>query len=179
MSRHRAKSSKRLSNKVLGAGIALSLVTLSAGAVATYAGFTDSGSADITATAGSINLVMGSSGTSKTAAINLGTALVPGGTIANQTITLRNTGTLPMKITGAVTGTPGALANTMTVVIKDGTTQLYSGKMNAMAIPNFTLAAAGTKTLTLTFTWANGTPEVDNALMGASANTDLTFSATN
>lgn len=179
MARHRSHAGRKLSNKVLGAGIALSLVTISTGAIATYAGFTDSGSTDITATAGSINLAMGASGTSKTAAINLGTALVPGGSIANQTITLRNTGTLPMKVTGAVTGTPGNLANTMTVVIKEGTTQLYSGKMSTMAIANFTLAASGTKTLTLTFTWPNGTPEVDNALMGASANTDLTFSATN
>lgn len=179
MARHRSHAGRKLSNKVLGAGIALSLITISAGGIATYAGFTDSGEANISATAGSINLLMGASGTSKTAAINLGTALVPGGAIADQTLVIRNTGTLPMKITGAVTGSPGTLAGTMTAVIKDGTTQLYSGKLNAMAISNLTVPANGSKTLTLSFTWPNGTPAIDNALMGASANTELTITGTN
>lgn len=180
MARHRAKTKTKMKanlyQKVIGIGAVVSLVSL--GTVATYASFTDTGTSAITATAGKITLALGETGTSKSAPIALGTTLVPGASIA-KTIVVRNTGTIPMKYTTAVTGTPGTLASTMTAVIKNGTTQLYSGKMNAMKTATQTIPAGGSHTLDLTFAWANGTAAVDNLLMGQSANTTLTFTAVN
>lgn len=179
MSRHRSEVKPKIKiNKKLYAVVG-ALAALSMGLTATHAAFSDSGTSNITATAGKIEMFLGASGTSKTATIALGSSLYPGGTIPNQTLVVRNTGTMAMKYTGAVTGTPGPLANNLTVVIKNGTTTLYSGKMNAMAISSQSIPAGGSHTLTMTFTFPNGTPANDNPLMGLSANTNLTLSGTN
>lgn len=179
MGRHAGTKSKKFQRINTSVGLAMGVIALSVGSMATYASFSDSGTSAITATAGKITLAMGATGTAKTAPIALGTTLVPGGTIADKTIVLRNTGTIPMKYTAAITGTPGTLAATMTATIKNGTTSLYTGKMNAMKIATQTIPAGGTVTLTLSFAWANGTAAVDNPLMGTNANTNLTFTATN
>lgn len=178
MARHRSevKARIKLSKKLYM--VVGSLAALSMGLTATHAAFSDSGAATITAQAGKIEMFLGPTGTSKTATIALGNALYPGGTIPNQTLVIRNTGTMTMNYTGAITGTPGPLANNLNVVIRNGSTQVYSGKMNAMAIASQSLPAGGSHTLTLAFTFPNGTPANDNPLQGLSANTNLTFNGT-
>lgn len=172
----RDKTKTSFYHKLIGTAAALSL--LSVGAIATVSGFSDSGTASITATAGKIEVHMGG-GTTKSVAIPLGTTLVPGATIPTKDLIIKNNGTIPMKYTAAVGTTSGNLASTMTVTIMNGSTQVYTGKANAISIPEQTIAAGVTQTLKLTYVWANGTTTVDNALMGQTGNTTLNISAYN
>lgn len=177
MAKHRVKSKTRSYQKAIGLVAAFSLLTV--GSFATISSFSDSGTASITSTAGEIELLLGASGTVKTATLALGTTLVPGATIPSQSLVIRNTGTIPMKYSGAISGTPGALAAAMNVTVMDGTTSVYTGKANAIAIPERTVAAKGTQTLVFTYTWTDGGAGGDNALMGASGATTIAISAKN
>lgn len=176
MARHRKKVKGNFYRKAVGVAAVLALTSL--GTVATQSAFSDSATSSVTATAGSIELGLNAAA-AKTFPIALGTALVPGGTVT-RTVAIHNSGTLPMKYTASnTTATSGTLASTMNVVITSGGATLYTGKMNAISIPQRTLAANSNETLSMAFTWPNGTPAVDNPLMGTNANTVLTFNATN
>lgn len=174
--KHRGKTKASLYQKIIGTAAALSL--LSVGAVATVSAFSDTGTASITATAGKIEVQMGG-GATKAVTIPLGATLVPGVTIPVKDLIIKNNGTVPMKYTAAVGTTTGNLASTMTVKIMNGTVEVYSGKANAIVIPEQTIEAGVTQTLKMTYVWANGTAAVDNALMGTSGNTTLNISAYN
>lgn len=169
------KTPKKNKSTKIAAG-ALALALLSAGGIATYAGFTDEANSAITVTAGTIDLQLGSA---KTYPIDLGT-MKPGDTVT-KTITVNNKGTLPLTYTATTVGaTSGELAAVLNTNITSGATAVVTAKkLNAIAVPARPLVAkTGTETLTLTITWPNGAPTVDNALMGKSGNTTLLFSAT-
>lgn len=182
MATHRAenntkKSNTKLYQKTIGALACVSL--LAVGGVATISSFTDTGAATITSTAGEIELLLGATGTVKTATLALGSTLVPGATIPPQSLVIRNPGTIIMKYSGAISGTPGPLAAAMNVTVTDGATAVYTGKANTIAIPERALAAKGTHTLVFTYTWADGGAGADNSLMGASGATTLAINAKN
>lgn len=153
------------------------LSVFSLGGVATLANFTSEGTSTMTATAGKIELGLNSN-SNKSINIALGNAVFPGGAIPSQGISVRNSGTIPMKYTVAPTGTPGPLAAHIDVVAKVGTTQVYSGKLNAFKISSRTIAANNNESMTLDFAWPDQAGRYDTDLMGASGNTTLTFTAT-
>lgn len=177
MSRHSSKK-KNYKNRTKLTGILVAGAVLAAGGAASLAAFSDSGSSAVTVQAGSITLAMGATGTAKTAPIDLGTGWYPTKSEA-RTVVIRNTGTLPMTVTGS--SAPAASANLapiLDVAVKKDTASgasVATGKASTLAIPAQVIPAGGTLTLHLTYTWPNGSSTVDNALMGASGNSTITF----
>jgi len=163
-----------IASKLAVGTLALALIT--AGGAATYSGFTDEATAPITVDSGTIDLLLGSS---KTFPIDLG-RMKPGDTVT-KTIVVNNKGSMPLNYTATTVGqTSGELASALnTTITVGGTTVMPSKKLNAVATPSRPLAATnGTETLTVTVSWANGTPAVDNPMQGKSGNTSLVFTAT-
>jgi predicted ribosomally synthesized peptide with SipW-like signal peptide len=160
---------------------ALAASLLAIGGVATVANFTDSATSTVTVTSGNIDLELGAA---KTFPINLGTIMKPGETVV-KSIVVTNNGTIPLTYTAATGSIIGpTLAGNINVTMRDMTVPATpvvipgTPKMSTVALPAKTIAAGGTQTVELTFTWPNGTPAVDNPLQGISAGSTLTFSAT-
>jgi hypothetical protein len=81
--------------------------------------------------------------------------MVPGDTAA-RTVVVTNSGNVGFTYTTAVSATANTLlwsdtTNGLQVTVKRGTTTLYSGALSALSITASTIAAAGTDTLSFTF----------------------------
>lgn len=172
--KHSAKTSDPSKFKKLVMGVAV-LGIVSVGSVATVSAFSSSATSNVTVTAGSIDLKVGGQ---DTFAVDLPEIVKPGDTIT-KTVIVTNTGTLPLKYTAS---TSAIAANTLApvidvVVTPTPGTALASKKLNALTLPETTIAAGGTQTLSMKFTWPNGTAAVDNALMGKKGDSIITFTA--
>jgi len=171
MGRHVARNRKTKRSPLLLVG---ALAALSIGGVSTVAAFTSSATSPVTVAAGSINLTAGDK-TSYT--MDFGTGWKPGQT-SSKTVILKNTGSIPLKYTMAVTGTPGTLAKKLDATAKVGSTSLYTGKLSVIKTTAArTLAAGASETISLGLTWAPAAD--DNTYQSASGNTTITFTATN
>lgn len=172
--KHSAKSSRsdRFKKIVMGAAI---LGVVSVGSVATVSAFSSSATSNVTVTAGSIDLKVGGADTFP---ISLSEINKPSATVT-KTVTVSNPGTLPLKYTASTSAiAANILAPVIDVVVTpQGGTAMASQKLNKLALPETTLAAGGSQTYTMVFTWPNGTAAVDNALMGAKGDAVITFNA--
>lgn len=153
---------------------------LAVGGIATVSAFTDSATSTVTVAAGDINLQLG---TLKAINLDLGQNIKPGAT-TTQTIVVNNKGSLPLTYTGATAGVTGTLPALINVTVRDMTVPatpvaIGSGmKMSTIALPSKTIAAGGSQTLEIVYTWPNGAAGAENAQMNATGNAVLTFSAT-
>lgn len=169
-----AKTSDPSKFKKLVMGVAV-LGIVSVGSVATVSAFSSSATSNVTVTAGSIDLKVGGADTFP---ISLSEINKPGTTVT-KTVTVSNPGTLPLKYTAT---TSAIAANTLApvidvVVTPQGGTALASKKLNALTLPETTIAAGGSQTLTMVFTWPDRTSVLDNPLMGAKGDAVITFNA--
>lgn len=172
------KASKGLLAKVAVGAAAVSM--LAVGSIATVSAFSDSATSTVTVGSGDINLKIGAV---KTVNLDLGQNIKPGFT-QTQTLVLNNTGSLPLTYTGATTST-GTLPPLINVVVRDITVPatpatIGSGmKMSNLAItPARTIAAGGSQTIEIVYTWPNGGAGAENAQMQATGNSVLTLTAT-
>lgn len=158
--------------KIATLGVAL-MASLTVGGVATFAGFTDTASSTITAQAGTINLTVDNS---KAMTLDLGSAWKPGDT-TSKTVTVRNTGTIPLnyKIT-ATPNTGATLAPILDATVKTGTATAVASKLSTISTANRTIAAGGSETVVIGVTWNPGT--TDNQFQGTDGTTVLNFTAT-
>lgn len=181
MSRHSSKKTN-YKNRTKITGILVAGAVLAAGGAASLAAFSDTGVSEVTVQAGSINIAMGATGDAKTAPIDLGEGWYPTKSEA-RTVVIRNTGNLPMTVTGSSAAAAGAdLASVLDVVVKRDTAagaSIATGKAATLAIPAQVIQPGASLTLHLTYTWPNGSNEVDNALMGDSGNSTITFTGVN
>lgn len=172
------KASKSLLGKVVVGMAAASL--LAVGGIATVANFTDTATSAVTVGSGDINLQLG---TVKAITLDLGQNIKPGFT-STQTIVINNKGSLPLTYTAATGGITGTLPALINVTVNDTTvpaTPVAIGgamKMSTIALPSKTIAAGGSQTIAITYTWPNGAAGAENAQMQASGNAVLTFNAT-
>lgn len=158
---------------------ALAVSAVAVGGVATFANFTDTATAPITVTAGKIDLKINSVNSFP---IDLGPTMKPGDSVV-KTISIQNNGTIPLTYTANTTAVTGNLAPVIDVKIEDVTVPatpvtIGTTKLNAMTLPSKTIAGPSKQDLRLTFTWANGTPAVDNALQGGTGAATLNLTAT-
>ena len=177
------KSKKPVLKKVVAASVVLG--ALAVGGIATSASFSDTGTTSVTVNSGTINMTLRGTDdatASKAANIDLGT-MKPGDTFT-KTIVVANAGTLPLKYTTNTTVTGDtALPGVITVKVDDttgtSTNVLPAGtKLNAVNIATArTVNAGASQTLTLTGTWPNGTPAVDNPAQGKTSTAVITFNA--
>lgn len=162
-------------NRLKGATIGVAAFALVAvgGGLAVQAGFTDSGTTNVTVSSGTLSLTLGGS---SNYTVDFGNALKPGDSVS-KVIAVKNAGTLPLTYTAGVTGTAGPLASKLDVVITPGTTALASKKLNVATIPTQTIAPGATQNVTMVVSW----PASDtnpNASMGTNGNVTLKFDAT-
>lgn len=162
------------------AAIGTAVVAMAAvGGLSTVSAFSDSATSNVTVTAGSIGLKAGGSDTFNVAIPEVNK---PGATVTKQ-IVLTNTGTIPLTYTAnTVAPTLNTLAAALDVTVTGGTPAAAIGttsKLNAFKITTpRTIAAGGTDTLNVTFTWPSGnTAAVDNALQGKLGDSVITFTA--
>lgn len=151
---------------------------LSIGGVSTVAAFSDTATSAVTVSAGSVKLTAGGK---DSVALDFGTGWYPGKT-ATKNVILKNAGTLALKYTMDITGTPGTLSKKLdaklTATNAAGTvTTLFTGKLNALGTTTKrSLAVGASETLKLTLTWTASTD--DNTYQSASGNSTITFTAT-
>jgi spore coat-associated protein N len=99
----------------------------------------------------------------------------PGAT-STGTVTISNTGDVPgqFSLTKTATSDPNDLGARLDLLIKEGSTTIYTGKLNAAMgtldlLTWQTTGATASHTYTFTVTWTNNTPSgdaADTALMG-------------
>ena len=106
--------------------------------------------------------------------------LVPGDT-ATRTVTITNSGNAGFTYVGAISATAATAlwtdtTNGLQVQVKRGLTTLYTGALNALAIPaSGTIAAAGTDTLTFDFSLPT---TADNTFQTLTQDFTITYTAT-
>lgn len=175
MGKHAKPTTKRKSPQLVTLGMC---ALLSIGGVSTVAAFSDTATSAVTVSAGSVKLTAGGA---ESFALDFGTGWYPGRT-ANKNVILKNAGTLPLKYTMDITGTPGTLSKKLDakVTAKNaaGTvTTLFTGKLNLLGTTTGRSLAVGvSETINLTLTWPAGTD--DNTYQSASGNSTITFTAT-
>lgn len=176
---HRGKGTK---NKKILASLLVLAATGVAGVGATTSAFTDEATATTTVTAGTIDLKVNDT---KSVTFHLGTAgtkWAPGMT-QTSTLTLKNSGTLPMTVNMATTttGSTTGLANKLTTTITNttGTPEVLQPSviMKNAKITNLVIPAGGTAALKIDAVWPTGTN--DNTFAGKTDTVTYTFSATN
>lgn len=176
MKTNRDNSSKSSWLKKAAIGTAVAAM-VSVGGISTIAAFSDTATSNVSVTAGNIELKVGGA---DSFAVALPEITKPG-TSATKTITVTNTGTLPLTYTAnTVAPTENTLAPALDVTVTAGTPAVAIGtssKLSAFKIPTQSIAAGGTQVLNVTFTWPNGTAAVDNALMGKKGDAVITFTA--
>ena len=111
------------------------------------------------------------------------------GDVATGTATIKNTGDVPgaFVLTKTMVADAGNMGATLDLLIKEGATTIYTGKLNG-TITNLVLGSnwlpAASHTYDFTVTWSNGHPgdsgsdAADNALMGKTCTYDFTWTAT-
>jgi hypothetical protein len=168
-------------NKGFATKIALSLMVvgiLGVGAGVTTAGYIDKVTTSIPVSAGSINLTANGS---KAATISLPVSRINPGETHSVTVTLNNSGNMPLTygisstnskgVTGLASRLEGYMVGASPI---NNTTQ----KLNAMSTINpQSLAAGASQVVTLEVEWPNGTPEEDNPFQGKNDNVIITFTA--
>lgn len=151
---------------------------LSMGAFATHAAFTDSANTSINVSAGTINLLVNTTGTdTKTATMDLGNAWGPGHT-DNRTFTLKNTGTLPISVDMSATSLPGGLAGTLDVSVDAGSGVTYQGLLATMSFNDLIINPGTSATVAFNTSWIEDGGN-DNAWQGKTDTITMTFAATN
>lgn len=148
------------------------IASVTLGGVATQAGFTDTSTSTVIVQGGSIDLSVDNT---KSAVLDLGKTWKPGDT-TSKTVTVKNSGTLPLTYKIASAPNPGTLANVLDASVKTGTANAVTTKLSAISTANRTLAAGASETVTIAVTWTAGTQ--DNQYQGADGTTVLNFTAT-
>lgn len=169
------KSSAKVSNlkKAVFGFAAASLIAV--GGVSTVSAFSDEATSNITVKAGTIDLQLNNA---KTTTIALPTTMKPGDVLPAQTITVRNTGSIPLKYTVTSSSAAGSLADVLDVTIKKNVadTTGTKSKLSAVNIPSTSVAAGTTETFSVQVTWPQGSN--DNSYQGKDGATTLNFVAT-
>lgn len=173
MARHRSDPNRNFFiRKTLVFSASIALVT--SGAVATYAGFLDTGSSTVNVQAGTIDLTL--DGQQTNVPVNFGNDLRPGMASVQKTIRVKNAGSIPMNWSVKAATGAGPLAPKLRTVLTVGSSTLQTTTLSSVSTSNRILAAGAEEILTLTVTWPPST--TDNEFQGASANTTLVFTAT-
>lgn len=172
------KSTFRMKTRTKAVLCLTSVVTLvSVGGISTYAGYTDNGSSQIIASAGTIKLSIGTVN-SKYFSYSLGT-LWPEYPIPDKNLKIMNTGTAPMKYNIKITTTAlTELDKTLDVTIKNGSITLYQGKVAYVDTVVQTIPGQGNHDLTWSFVWPKNDDSVDNKLAYTSFSSNFSVNAT-
>lgn len=153
--------------------------SMSLGIVSTVASFQEKGEASITANAGSINLGLDKVGT-KTHVLDLGDKWYPGKS-DTKSLTVYNSGNLPMKYSVASSLPSETLADQIDVTATINGSVVYQGKMNSISVPVRILAKNASEVIEFSLTWPYVEANIltDYVLQGQTASNTLVFSATN
>lgn len=176
MSKHQASTPALGKVKALIVFVAL----LSVGGVATVASFNDSATSTITANAGTIDLYTNTGGAdSKSTVIDTGVTKWAPGSTSTRSLTLKNTGSLPIKVTLATTHTANGLADRLHTTIKVNGSEVYSGMLSASSFggANVAIPAGGSVPVEVTITWISD--RFDDLWASKTDSTVFTFNAVN
>ena len=184
MGKHSMNTKGSLKKKIL-ASLAVLTVTGVVGVGATMSALTDSATTNVTVDAGTINLQTNTGGVdSKSTTLDLGvTKWYPGAT-ASRTITLKNTGTLPMNVNLATTvsgGTTGLASKLTTTITNTTSTPVVLSPagtlMRSATFSNLRINAGQSVTLKVDVVWTSGAD--DNSWSGKTDTVTYTFNAVN
>lgn len=184
MGKHSMNTKYSLKKKIL-ASLAVLTVTGVVGVGATMSALTDSSTTTVTVDAGTIDLQAKTTGTySKSTTLDLGvTKWYPSAT-ASRTITLRNSGTLPINVnlattaSGGTTGLASKLTTTITNTTPTSVVLSPAGTvMRSATFSNLRINAGQEVTLKVDVVWTSGAD--DNNWAGKTDTVTYTFNAVN
>lgn len=152
------------------AGSAL-LLAGSIGVVGTAASFTDT--AAITADISTGSLDINVDGKDGTIALDLGATNLKPGDTKTKTFVLKNSGSLAASVT-ASSSSSKTLTDVMTAVLKNGSTQVYSGSLTGLSVSAIDLEPGASSTLSLSVTLP---ASVDNSYQSKTDKLTVSLSA--